>query len=100
VHILIVEDGKKLAKALKEGLEAEAYETTVAYTGEEGFYLIHAKRFDLVILDIMLPSRSGIEILKTMRLEGIGTPVIILTARDATEDKVLGLDGGADDPSY
>jgi len=97
MNILIVEDEKKVAKALKDGLEAEGYTTVVAHSGEEGYYLIHEKRFDLVILDIMLPSRNGIAILKAIRSEGIGAPVIVLTAKDAIEDRVLGLDSGADD---
>jgi DNA-binding response OmpR family regulator len=97
VRILVVEDETKVAKALKEGLEAEHYEVTVARTGEEGFFLVSAQSFDLVVLDLMLPGRDGIEVLTTLRKRGLTTPVLILTAKDAVEDRVLGLDSGADD---
>jgi len=97
VRILVVEDEKKVAKALEEGLEAEHYEVAVAHTGEDGFYLISTQAFDLVLLDLMLPGRSGLEILQAMRTRGLKTPVLILTARDAIEDRVQGLDCGADD---
>jgi two-component system copper resistance phosphate regulon response regulator CusR len=97
VHILVVEDEQKMAKALREGLEADEYSVQVAYTGEEGFYLIQARPFDLVILDVMLPGRDGFEILSTLRSRGIKTPVLLLTSRDTLEDRVRGLDTGADD---
>ena len=97
MRILVVEDEKKVAKALEEGLEAEHYEVAVAHTGEDGFYLISTQAFDLVLLDLMLPGRSGLEILRAMRTRGLRTPVLILTARDAIEDRVQGLDCGADD---
>ncbi len=97
VHILVVEDEQKMAKALREGLEADGYAVRVAYTGEEGFYLAHAQTFDLVILDVMLPGHDGFEILSTLRRRGIKTPVLLLTSRDAVEDRVRGLDTGADD---
>jgi DNA-binding response OmpR family regulator len=93
----VIEDEQKLGKALQEGLEAEQYGVAVAYTGEEGFYLAQTETFDLVILDVMLPGRSGFEILMTMRQHGFKTPVLMLTARDAVEDRVRGLDTGADD---
>ena len=97
MRILVVEDEKKVARALREGLEAEHYEVTVAITGEDGFFLANEQVFDLVILDLMLPGRSGLEVLSTIRKRGLQTPVLILTARDAVEDRVLGLDCGADD---
>lgn len=97
MRLLVVEDEKKLALALKEGLEADHFSVTVAHTGEDGFYLVHADPFDLVILDLMLPGRSGLEILRTMRQGGLKTPVLLLTAKDAVEDRVEGLDTGADD---
>lgn len=97
MRILVIEDEKKVAEALKKGLEAERYEVTAAHTGEEGFFQLNAGVFDLVLLDLMLPGRDGIEILATLRKRGIETPVLILTARDAVEDRVLGLDSGADD---
>lgn len=97
MRILVVEDESKVAKALKEGLEAEHYEVTVARTGEEGFFLVNAQTFDLVVLDLMLPGRDGLEVLNTLRKHGLQTPVLILTAKDTVEDRVLGLDSGADD---
>lgn len=97
MQILVVEDEKKVAKALKEGLEAEQYQVTVAHTGEDGFYLLNSQTFDLVLLDLMLPGRDGFEILKTLREKGLQTPVLILTARDTVDDRVMGLDSGADD---
>jgi two-component system copper resistance phosphate regulon response regulator CusR len=97
VRILVVEDELKLAKALREGLEADHYSVTVAHTGEEGFYLARAERFDVVILDVMLPGRDGFEILATLRQNGATMPVLLLTARDAIADRVRGLDSGADD---
>ena len=86
-----------MAQALKDGLEADGYSARVAYTGEEGFYLIQAQTFDLAILDVMLPGHDGFEILSTMRKRGVKTPVLLLTSRDAVEDRVRGLDLGADD---
>jgi len=97
MRILLVEDEKKLAKALRDGLEAERYEVVTATTGEEGFFLVNHRSFDLVILDLMLPRRDGIEVLTTLRKRGLGTPVLILTAKDTIEDRVHGLDSGADD---
>jgi DNA-binding response OmpR family regulator len=97
VRILIIEDEKKVAKALREGLEAEHYEVSVAANGEEGFFLASQGSFDLVLLDLMLPRRNGIDVLATLRKRSIQTPVFVLTAKDAVEDRVLGLDRGADD---
>jgi DNA-binding response OmpR family regulator len=97
VRILVIEDEPKLGKALQEGLEAEEYAVSLALTGEEGFYLAQAENFDVCVLDVMLPGRSGLEILATMRARGSKTPVLLLTARDAVEDRVRGLDAGADD---
>jgi DNA-binding response OmpR family regulator len=97
VNILVVEDEQKMAKALREGLEADDYSVRVAHTGEEGFYLVQAQPFDLVILDVMLPGHDGFEILATLRKRGVKTPVLLLTSRDAVEDRVRGLDTGADD---
>lgn len=97
MNILVVEDEPKVAGALKEGLEAEGYGVTLAHTGEEGFFHVSTHAFDLVILDIMLPGRDGIEVLQTLRRQGAKLPVLLLTAKDAIEDRVLGLDAGADD---
>lgn len=92
-----MEDERKVAKALQEGLEAESYSIAVAHTGEEGFFRVSSEPFDLAVLDIMLPGRSGIEMLSAIRRQGIKIPVLLLTARDTVEDRVLGLDAGADD---
>lgn len=97
MRILVVEDERKLANALKEGLEADDYSVSLAQTGEEGFYLLHKQAFDLAILDVMLPGRDGFEILSTLRQQGVRIPVLLLTARDRIEDRVYGLDQGADD---
>jgi DNA-binding response OmpR family regulator len=94
---LIIEDEKKVALALKKGLTAEQYDVEAAFSGEDGFYLLNAQKFDLVILDLMLPKRDGLEILSTMRQKQDKTPVLILTAKDRIEDRVIGLDSGADD---
>lgn len=97
MRILVIEDEQKLGNALQEGLQAEQYGVVRASTGEEGFYLVQTEAFDLVVLDVMLPGRNGFEILTTMRRHGFKTPVLMLTARDAVEDRVRGLDAGADD---
>lgn len=92
-----MEDERKVAKALQEGLEAESYAIAVANTGEEGFQRVSSEPFDLAVLDVMLPGRSGIEMLSAMRSQGIKIPVLLLTAKDTLADRVLGLDAGADD---
>ena len=97
MNILVVEDEKKVARALRQGLEREKYKVTVAYTGEEGFFLATTQTFDLILLDLMLPGRNGIEILQSLREKRCQTPVLILTAKDTVEDRVEGLDTGADD---
>jgi DNA-binding response OmpR family regulator len=97
MRILVIEDEIKIARALQEGLQGEHYEVEVTRTGEEGFFRASAEIYDLIVLDLMLPGRDGIEVLTTLRKHGMQTPVLILTAKDAIEDRVLGLDRGADD---
>ena len=97
MHILIVEDEPKVAEAIRKGLEQERYQVTVALTGEDGYFLATTKEYDLILLDLMLPGRSGLEILSALRDRQCQTPVLILTAKDTVEDRVLGLDSGADD---
>jgi two-component system copper resistance phosphate regulon response regulator CusR len=97
MRVLIIEDDEKTARAIVSGLEAGGFSAAAAHTGEEGFFLLNAEPFDLVVLDWMLPGRDGIEILRTLRARGSRTPVLLLTARDAVEDRVLGLESGADD---
>jgi DNA-binding response OmpR family regulator len=97
VQILVIEDEPKVGKALQEGLQAEDYDVTLAPTGEEGFFLASSQLFDLVVLDLLLPGRDGLEVLSALRKKGIRIPVLVLTAKDAIEDRVAGLDAGADD---
>jgi DNA-binding response OmpR family regulator len=97
LQILLVEDETKVGTALCAGLQAEGYEVVWAQTGEEGFFHASSRSFDLILLDVMLPGRDGIEVLGTLRKQGNKTPVLLLTAKDAVEDRVLGLDTGADD---
>ena len=97
MRILLVEDEIKVGNAVSEGLRVEGYEVTWAQTGEEGFFHASSQGFDLIVLDVMLPGRDGIEVLETLRKQGAKTPVLLLTAKDAIEDRVLGLDAGADD---
>ena len=96
-RILVVEDEQKVANALREGLDGEGYEVTVEHTGEGAFFRLNTEAFDAILLDLMLPGRDGLQILRTLRQRGDKTPVLVLTARDTLEDRVSGLDGGADD---
>jgi DNA-binding response OmpR family regulator len=96
-RVLIVEDQEKLLQSLGRGLEEEGYEVVAATTGEDGYYLATTGSPDVIILDLMLPGRDGLRVLRDLRARGYTRPVLILTARDAIEDRVAGLDGGADD---
>ena len=96
-RILLIEDEEKTARAVVSGLETEGFATSWAETGEEGFFLLNSERFDALVLDWMLPGRTGLEVLKALRTKDIKMPVLLLTARDALEDRIAGLDGGADD---
>ncbi|MFB3895182.1 MAG: response regulator transcription factor [bacterium] len=97
MRILLIEDNKSLVKSLKKGLEEETFAVDIAYDGEEGLFLAETNPYDIIILDIMLPKLDGITLLRTLRHKRIQTHVIILTARDAPDEKVKGLDAGADD---
>lgn len=97
MKILIVEDEKKVGRFLKLGLEAENHKVENAYDGETGEKMAFSKEYDVIVLDIMLPKKNGIEVLKALRGSGKTTPVLILTAKGSLEDKVEGLDAGADD---
>ncbi len=97
MRILVIEDEKKVADAVRDGLEVEDFQVTVASSGEVGFFTLNEQTFDLVVLDLMLPGRSGLAVLRTMRERGLQTPVLVLTALDAVESRVEGLDAGADD---
>jgi DNA-binding response OmpR family regulator len=93
----VIEDDVKTAGALENGLRGEGFLPAVAKSGEEGLSLASTEDFDIIVLDWLLPGRDGLEVLKILRSRGCRTPVLLLTARDAVEDRVLGLDTGADD---
>jgi two-component system copper resistance phosphate regulon response regulator CusR len=97
MRVLVVEDEQKVANALREGLEGEKYDVVVERTGEDAFFRLTTEAFDLILLDLGLPGRDGLQILTTLRGKGIKTPVLVLTARDTLQDRVAGLDSGADD---
>jgi DNA-binding response OmpR family regulator len=97
MRILVVDDDRRLCSVVGRGLTEEAYAVDVAYDGEEGEYLAEVNPYDLVILDIMMPKKDGIEVCEELRAKRINTPILMLTARDAVEDRIRGLDAGADD---
>jgi len=97
VRVLLVEDEKRIAEFIRNGLTEHGYAVDVAPDGGEALDWLDVAEFDLVILDVMLPVRDGIDVCKTLRARGMRTPILMLTARDAIEDRVLGLDSGADD---
>jgi DNA-binding response OmpR family regulator len=97
MRVLVVEDEQKVADAVREGLEDERYEVVVERTGEGAFFRVNTETFDVIVLDLTLPGRDGLEILRALRQRRLDTPVLVLTARDSLEDRVIGLDSGADD---
>lgn len=97
MRILVVEDDEKVSQAVVKGLAAEGYKPVAVTNGEEAFYLANEQSFALILLDLMLPGRSGLDVLKTLRRNSINTPVLILTAKDTVDDRIAGLDAGADD---
>jgi heavy metal response regulator len=97
MYILVVEDQEKVAKFLEKGLREEGHNIDVAFNGDEGLTMALINHYDIIILDIMLPKKNGIEVLKELRNKRISTPILMLTARDSLEDKIQGLDKGADD---
>jgi DNA-binding response OmpR family regulator len=97
MRVLVVEDEQKVARALREGLEGEGYDVVLEHTGEGAFFRATTETFDVILLDVMLPGRDGLHILTTLRERGVKTPVLVLTARDTLDDRVRGLDSGADD---
>jgi two-component system copper resistance phosphate regulon response regulator CusR len=96
-RILVIEDQEKHRDSLRRGLEAEGYEVITASTGDEGFEAATARAVDAVVLDLMLPGRHGLDVLRDLRAGGFAKPVLILTALDAIEERVQGLDSGAND---
>ena len=97
MYILVVEDQEKVAKFIEKGLREEGHNIDVAFDGNEGLTMALINHYDIIILDIMLPKKNGIEVLKELRNKRISTPILMLTARDSLEDKIQGLDKGADD---
>jgi DNA-binding response OmpR family regulator len=97
MHILLVEDEAKVARFIKEGLTSEGYEVEIAADGKSGEKLARSGEFDLILLDVLLPKKSGFEVLHDLRSDGVRTPILMLTARSSTEDIVQGLDNGAED---
>src|SRR5437762_11980938 len=97
MRILVVEDDQKLARQLKKGLDEQGHSVTVAFDGIDGLDAAQYSEFDVLVLDVMLPGLDGFSIVKRLRAAGKSTPILLLTARDAAEDVVTGLDAGADD---
>lgn len=95
--ILVIEDEHKITRFIQRGLEMEHFTVDVAYDGEEALNKIEVNGYDLIILDLMLPKKDGIEVCKEIRAKKIDTPIVMLTARDTVEDRIRGLDEGADD---
>jgi two-component system, OmpR family, response regulator len=97
MRVLVVEDEPKMAGLVKRGLEEEGIAVDVAGRGEDGVWMAGSTEYDVVVLDVMLPGLDGFEVCRRLRADEVWTPVLMLTARDAVEDRVAGLDGGADD---
>ncbi len=97
MRVLIVEDEKRLAEFIRKGLQENGYAADVAADGEEGELLALTEAYDVIVLDIMLPRQSGLEVVRKIRANGLTVPVLLLSARDGLEDRVTGLDLGADD---
>lgn len=97
MHILVIEDEKKIASFIKRGLKEEGYTVDLAIDGEEGDFLATTQDYDLIVLDLIIPKIDGISLCRKLRGKKVISPILILTAKDAIKDKVLGLDSGADD---
>ena len=97
MRALVVEDEVKMAALIRRGLVEEGYAADVARTGEEALWMARATPYDAIVLDVMLPGRDGLEVCRSLRESGVWSPILMLTARDGVEDKVAGLDSGADD---
>jgi heavy metal response regulator len=97
MRVLVVEDEKKVARFIQQGLEEEHYSVDVAHDGEQGLSMAQGAEYDVLVLDVMLPKMSGVELTKEFRAQQGKTPILMLTAKTSTEDKVAGLDSGADD---
>ncbi len=97
MRILVVDDDRRLCGIIKRGLLEEGYAVDVAHDGEEGGYLAECESYDVIILDIMMPIKDGLEVCRSLREKRVNIPILMLTARDSVEDRVTGLDAGADD---
>jgi DNA-binding response OmpR family regulator len=97
MHILVVEDDQRLARQLKKGLDEQGHSATLAFNGIEGLEAARLSEFDVLVLDVMLPGLDGIGMVRQLRHNRVGTPILLLTARDTPEDVITGLDAGADD---
>ncbi len=97
MRILVVEDSRRLAGIIKRGLQEEGYTVDNAYDGEEAEFMAETSPFDLIILDVMLPKKDGVTVCRELQEKKVNTPILMLTAKDSIEDKVTGLDSGADD---
>jgi two-component system OmpR family response regulator len=97
VRVLVVEDEVKMASLIRRGMREEGLAADVAVKGEDALWMAQATGYDAIVLDVMLPGIDGFETCRQLRVEGVWAPVLMLTARDAVEDRVAGLDGGADD---
>jgi two-component system, OmpR family, response regulator MprA len=97
MRVLVVEDEKRLAAGLRKGLEAEGFAVDVALDGTDGLWMAREEPYDAIVLDVMLPGVDGLRICQLLREAGVWTPILLLTARDADSDQVIGLDAGADD---
>ncbi|MDQ6956102.1 MAG: response regulator transcription factor [Mariprofundaceae bacterium] len=97
MKILVVEDEERVAQFIQKGLKEEGHAVDVSYDGEDGGFLAEVNDYDLILLDVMLPKKNGISVCREIRARGVVTPVLMLTARDSVEDRVRGLDAGADD---
>jgi two-component system, OmpR family, response regulator len=97
MRVLVVEDEKKLGELIGRGLREEGFAADVADRGEEALWMAHAVPYDAIVLDVMLPGTNGFEVCRRLRRDGVWSPVLMLTARDGVDDRVVGLDAGADD---
>jgi len=97
MRIILIEDEKKVSDFIKRGLKEEGYSVDVVYDGEEGYFQATSDEYDVIILDLMLPKMDGIALCKKLRAEKVTTPILMLTAKDSVNDKVTGLDSGAND---
>src|SRR5262245_53060528 len=97
MRILIVEDDQRLARQLKKGMDEQGHSATLAFDGVEGLEVAELSQFDVLVLDVMLPGLDGLAMVRQLRRKQIGTPILLLTARDTAEDVIAGLDAGADD---